>query len=228
MLFRSKEGRVIQESISESARRKDFEDEESVIQAKSHDSETISTPSLKSNIPSATVEEKIDFEWKAESKEVSHQSALKDGFSDQFKENIQPKVIQKVREDRQLQRSSSERYRQRERNPNMPREKNVGNNPNLKSVGNKKFPWYYYLLFYGTPIIVIISLLGLVIYRIIIPRIAPQTQVEVVYTGPHELWKNAEIAYMEAHVYFQEALGEKDKGRKKSAQIGRASCRERV
>ncbi|NUM33950.1 MAG: hypothetical protein HUU50_05370 [Candidatus Brocadiae bacterium] len=156
--------------------------EESVIEGKKMDFKErqslnpMNNAAFKAKIPTGTVEEKYDFEYKSN----------------------QPRTRQGAKE-RTIKRGSSGKtpnasLKKQERTPAVIK--------GTKPVSNKKIPpWQHFALFYGTIALVLLTLVIFTIYKLT----RPPKEVIVHSGGAQKVWNQAENYYLEGELYHKEA-----------------------
>jgi phage FluMu protein Com len=188
------EGKIV------SGKQKDTPDEEeSIIKVETRPSVPVDNTSFKGNLASGTVEEKFDFEWKAESKEVGHRPPTFTPAQGVTKnQGVQKRKTERIYRDRIPTRPGMEKSKPSDRLQSTQR--------NTKRIAGIKSPWYYYAIFYGVPSGVIFLLMVLVCYKWGLLNFLRPSRPLIVLVGPHEIWKKAEESYSEAYVCYEEAL----------------------
>ncbi len=133
---------------------------------------------FKAKIPTGTVEEKYDFEYKS-----NQPSKLRYGPKERtVKRGSSPKTQTP---------NASLKKQERALPPKVPR-----------PVYNKKTPpWQHFALFYGTIGIVLLTLIIVTVYK----YTRPPREVIVHNGGAPKLWNQAENDYREGELYYQEA-----------------------
>lgn len=179
---------------------KNRDGEETVISGNKSSEDTISLNHNTHNVPEATVEEKLDFEWKRESKDIGH-PLIASKVQNTPKSSQPKKAIS----------SPKQKHVQRSRSPQKRPDKLRTTQRNRRV---KKPPFYYFIIFYGIPSILVLSLIIYTAYKYYKSSKIPENKI--VITGPQALWDKARDYYQEGYVNYQEFLMYAKKNKKKS------------
>ena len=149
-------------------------------------------------------EEKPQFEWKAESKEVGHAFVASGSKAN----NVGLPKPAATTPDMESQSYRSKRKPGARKTTDYQLRKTQRRRVVKPSVSS---PWYYYALFYGVSITIILVFVFYACYRALLSKMFNPPARVVIGVGAKEIWRKAEDNYAEADVNYREAHLSRDR-----------------